>query len=214
MLTLALTAAVPATVDPEAGEVIVTTRLPVGKGGSMGGSSCASARGGMQLAPKIISKTATRTLFLFFSMDNASSTYRRSIEISALPSLGNHIKGIYQDPGIRRKRVLAQDLDRQGMGPGGQATREEISVLGSFRLSERIDGVRNDVSVEEYAGHPGLRATCADPADPRPREADGRLRAHGFGFRGAPFAVGLVPIVLNPAVAVGDGWVRVLVARS
>src|SRR5580765_3378556 len=81
MLTLALTATVPATVDPEAGEVIVTTRLPVGKGGSMGGSSCASARGGMQLAPKIISKTATRTLFMFFSMDNASSTYRRSIEI-------------------------------------------------------------------------------------------------------------------------------------
>jgi hypothetical protein len=39
ILTLALTATVPATVDPEAGVVIVTTRLPVGRGGS----NCARA---------------------------------------------------------------------------------------------------------------------------------------------------------------------------
>src|SRR5882672_5853006 len=33
------------------------------------------------------------------------------------------IKRIYQDPGIGRNRVFAYHLDRQRMGPAGQATR-------------------------------------------------------------------------------------------
>ncbi len=68
MLTLALTGTVPATVDPEAGEVIVTTRLPVGRGGS----SCARARGGIQLALKKVSNTANQTRLIVFVMENAS----------------------------------------------------------------------------------------------------------------------------------------------
>src|SRR3989442_186233 len=46
-VTLALTGTVPVTVDPEAGEVIVTINLP-GGGGSTGGGICAEAWGGIQ----------------------------------------------------------------------------------------------------------------------------------------------------------------------
>jgi hypothetical protein len=50
MLTLALTVVVADTVDPDVGDVIVTTRLP----------SCADARGARnQAEPSIASSTAT-----------------------------------------------------------------------------------------------------------------------------------------------------------
>src|SRR5258708_6660297 len=60
MLTLALTGTVPATVDPEAGEVIVTTKLPGG------GSSCAKARGEVQAAPSINRRTAAQARLAVF----------------------------------------------------------------------------------------------------------------------------------------------------
>jgi hypothetical protein len=63
MLTLALTGIVPLTVEPEAGEVMVTIRLPVGSGG--GGSNCAGANcGAIQPQLTIAQKTAVPNSFL------------------------------------------------------------------------------------------------------------------------------------------------------
>src|SRR5712671_7228486 len=100
------------------------------------------------------------------------------------------------------------------MGRIDQAIFEEVGMLGTFRLRVRIEGVLDDGSIQGYAGDPALRSASADPPDPRPGEGDGRLRAHRLGFRGGPFAVGLVPVVLNPTGAVGDRRIRILVARS
>src|SRR6266853_6495556 len=95
-----------------------------------------------------------------------------------------------------------------------QAIFEEVGTLGSFRLRVRIEGVLDDGSIQGYAGDPALRSASADPPDPRPGEGDGRLRAHRLGFRGGAFAVGFVAVVLNPTVTVGDGRIRILMARS
>jgi hypothetical protein len=56
MLTLALTGTVRVTVDPEAGEVIVTINL-LGGGGSTG-DICAEARGGIQGSVEIAIRAA------------------------------------------------------------------------------------------------------------------------------------------------------------
>src|SRR2546425_321631 len=57
-LTLAVTDTVPLTVDPEAGEVTVTIRLPV--------PSCAWAGcGAIRLQPTIANRTATQAILLF-----------------------------------------------------------------------------------------------------------------------------------------------------
>src|SRR6266545_2352600 len=61
-LTLALTGTVPATVDPEAGDVIVTTKLP-GRD-----SSCAQARGEVQAAPSINRRAAAQARLAIFIM--------------------------------------------------------------------------------------------------------------------------------------------------
>src|SRR6266581_493834 len=62
MLTLALTGTVPATVDPEAGEVIVTTKLPGGD------NNCAKARGEVQAAPSINRRAAAQARLAVFIM--------------------------------------------------------------------------------------------------------------------------------------------------
>jgi len=62
MLTFALTGTVPATVDPEAGDVIVTTKLP-GRD-----SSCAKARGEVQAAPSINRRAAAQARLAIFIM--------------------------------------------------------------------------------------------------------------------------------------------------
>src|SRR6266704_730312 len=62
MLTLALTGTAPATVDPEAGEVIVTTKLP-GRD-----NNCAKTRGEVQAAPSINRRTAAQARLAIFIM--------------------------------------------------------------------------------------------------------------------------------------------------
>src|SRR5882762_241196 len=104
------------------------------------------------------------------------------------------IKGIYQDPGIRRNRAFAYHLDRQRMSPRRQAVSEEVGALRSFSLGVRIEGVLHDDSIQGYAGDPALGSASADPPDPRPGEGDGCLRAHRIGFRAGTLAVCLVPI--------------------
>src|SRR5258706_13865818 len=99
------------------------------------------------------------------------------------------------------------------MGRIDQAIFEEVGMLGSFRLGVRIEGVLDDGSIQGYAGDPALRSVRADPPDSRPGEGDGRLRTRRIGFRSGTLAVRFVPIVLNPTVAVGDGRVRILMAR-
>src|SRR5262252_1089332 len=96
MLTLALTVVVPETVEPDAGEVIVTTRLP----------SCAWACSGIQPAPRTADRSAARTLFTFVA----------SLGRVQLIS-GDDVESVDQDPGVGRDRVLAYDFDRQGVGP-------------------------------------------------------------------------------------------------
>src|SRR6267142_340877 len=141
-----------------------------------------------------------------------SGPMRRSLGRAWLASW-NDIEGIYQDPRIGRNRVLADHLDRQRMGPGGQASYREVGVLGSFRLGVGIE-VLDEGSIEEDAGDPALGAASADPADPGPGEGDGRLRAEGIGFRGGPFAVRFVPVALNPAVAVRATRIRIRRSRT
>src|SRR5213082_1043759 len=230
MLTLALTWTVPLTEEPGAGDVMVTIRLPPGSGS--GGNSCANAWGAIQAKPKTINRAAAQTfLFVFFSVERASIStslpfYPSRRELRYLPVIvqddqfgsRDDIKRIHQDPEIGRKRVLAYHLDRQGMSAGSQATSKEVGakevgVLGAFRLEVRIE-VLDEGSIQEDAGDPGLRSAGADPADPRAGEGDGRLRAHRIGFRGGSLTVCLVPIVLNPIRAVGDGRIGILVARS
>src|SRR2546426_806537 len=64
MLTLALTGTVPLTMEPEAGDVTVTIRLPPGSGG--GGSICANAScGAIQLQTTTASKAAARAIPFF-----------------------------------------------------------------------------------------------------------------------------------------------------
>src|SRR5438067_8138695 len=55
LLTFAPTATIPVTVDPEAGEAMVTTELPSGGGG---GCSCALAWGGMPAKLQITIRVA------------------------------------------------------------------------------------------------------------------------------------------------------------
>src|SRR5256885_4793494 len=99
------------------------------------------------------------------------------------------------------------------MGSRRQAVYKEVGMLGSFRLEVRIE-VLDEGSIQEDARNPGLRSAGADPADPRAGEGDGRLRAHRIGFCGGSLTVCLVPIVLNPIRAVGDGRIGILEARS
>src|SRR5690349_19924415 len=129
------------------------------------------------------------------------------------PDSGNDVKCIYQNPGIRGDRIFADHLDRQRVRPCGQAGCGEVGVLRAFRLGIRVE-VLHEGPIEEYAGDPALRSTGADPADPSTVKGDGRLRTDGIGFRRGSLAVGLVPIALNPLAAVGDGRIRILVARS
>jgi len=64
MLTLALTGIVPLTVDPEAGAVTLTIRLPPIGSGS-GGSNCArTGCGAIQLQTIIANRAATRAVLL------------------------------------------------------------------------------------------------------------------------------------------------------
>src|SRR5439155_7936944 len=115
MLTLALTGTVPETVCPEAGDVIVTIRLPPGSGGSI----CANAWGAIQATPKTINRAAAQTfLFVFFSVERVSirpaslsfprvasfATYRSLFKDDQFGSR-NDIERVYQDPEIARKRV-------------------------------------------------------------------------------------------------------------
>src|SRR5882672_824976 len=198
MLTLALTGTVPDTVDPEAGDVIVTTRLPVGSGGS----SCAKARGEIQPATHATTRTAAALFFMV----------RRPLRSSRVKSR-NYVVGINQDPGVRRGRVLAHHLDCQRVVSSGEPVRRVVGVLGSFARSERIEFLDED-TIERYAGDPGLRTAGADPADPCSGEEDGRLRPDGLGFRRRALAVGLVAVVLDPARPIRDGRVGVLMANS
>ena len=70
MLTLALTGTVSLTVEPEAGDVMVTTRLPVEGGG---GSNCAVAGAA---APIIRTSAAKRATSLFNQRPCAASGWR------------------------------------------------------------------------------------------------------------------------------------------
>src|SRR5207302_8629446 len=69
-------------------------------------------------------------------------------------------------------------------------------------------------SIPQDAGAPELVSARTDPTDPRAVESDGRLRTQGIGFCGGSLTICLVPITLNPTGAVGDGRIRILVARS
>src|SRR6267154_4394261 len=215
MLTLALTGVVPLTEEPEPGDVMVTIRLPPGSG--RGGSNCARAWGAAK--PTNTNRAAafaslTRNAWMLLTI--ASPCFLRDEHKSGwiLDVSRDDIKGVYQDPGIRRNRAFAYHLDRQRMSPRRQAVFEEVGALRSFRLGVRIEGILHDDSIQGYAGDPALGSAGADPPDSRPGEGDRRLGAYRIGFRAGPLAVRLVPIVLNPTVAVGDGRIRILVARS
>src|SRR5215467_1411641 len=192
MLTLALTVVVPETVAPDAGDDIVTTRLP----------SCASAWSGTSTAPRTVDSSATRTLLMWSPPGPRDQLSSR-----------NHVVGVDQDPGVRRRRVLAHDLDRQRVRSTREPARRIIGVLRPFGRGEGVELLDED-SVERYVRDPGLGPARADPADAGAGEGDGRLRAGGIGFGGRAFAVGFVAVVLSPARPIGDRRVGVLVANA
>src|SRR5882672_9834203 len=210
MLTLALTGTVAETVDPEAGDVTVTIRLP----------SCACAWDGIQAKLKII-RAAAQTPFLFFSMNYSFGSWcrlptYRSTTVWGRPARSwGDVEGIDHDGGPGRGRVLRpRHFDRQRMAPRSQARQREEGRLGYFRSGIRIEGVRNHVSIQDHARDPGLGSAVADPADRRPGEAERGLIARGPRQRGGPLAVWMVAVVQDPTGGISDGRIGLLAACS
>src|SRR6266700_3244820 len=114
------------------------------------------------------------------------------------PRLWDDIKGVDLDPEIRRRRILASDLDRQSMGSGGEAGCSEVDVLWPFRQGIRID-VLDEGSVQEYVGDPRLRPAGADPAHRRSGKSERGLRTRSGRGRGRPGAPRLARVTLRPA---------------
>src|SRR5882762_9554147 len=101
------------------------------------------------------------------------------------------------------------------MTHGGQARYREDRFLGGFRGDgdKHIERIRNDRSVQDHAGDPGLRSLETDPADRRPGEGERGTVTRYRRHRGGPLAIRMVPIALQPTSAVGDGWIGLLAAR-
>src|SRR6266702_1817258 len=88
MLTLARTGTVPATVEPEAGDVIVTMRLP------NGGSSCAKARGEPDASPNVNNRAAAKARLEVLSSDRSLVGFgNRNPECSRCRSLSVRADG-------------------------------------------------------------------------------------------------------------------------
>src|SRR6266581_8293421 len=88
MLTLARTGTVPATVEPEAGDVIVTMRLP------NGGSSCAKARGEPDASPNVNNRVAAKARLEVLSSDRSLVGFgNRNPECSRCRSLSVRADG-------------------------------------------------------------------------------------------------------------------------
>src|SRR5882672_2135192 len=123
------------------------------------------------------------------------------------------VEGIHHDEGPERSRILRpRRFDRQRMVHGSQPRYRQEGRLGYLRRRIRIEGIRNDVSIQDYTGNPGLGSASADPAHRRPGKGERGLRAWHRRDRGGSLTVWSVSIALNPTEAVGDGRIGLLAA--
>src|SRR5213079_3615295 len=99
-------------------------------GRGSGGSNCAGAW--VAAEPRSTSRAAVLASLTWNSRVLLFMTSPLFFTLVLAIASRDDIKGIDDDPGVRRKRVLAHQLDRQRVARVGQATREEVGVLGPF----------------------------------------------------------------------------------
>src|SRR5205814_9006947 len=99
MLTLALTWTVPLTREPEPGDVMVTIRLPPGRGRGSGGSNCAGAW--VAAEPRSPSRDAVLASLTWNSRVLLFMTSPLFFTLVLAIASRDDIQGIDDDPGVR-----------------------------------------------------------------------------------------------------------------